>query len=116
MIDFEDLISRKKIRFELGESTMPKKYRDFCVEVIDDEELTPRVCISSPSEDLRDWIISCWDITVRDNIGFATQTMIVDGKKDIKYDLVDREEFIEFISEKIKEGVLNVIDTYNGGL
>ena len=36
MIDFEDLISRKRIRFELGESTLPKKYRDFCVEVIDD--------------------------------------------------------------------------------
>ena len=116
MIDFEDLISRKRIKFELEESTIPKKYRDFCVKVIDDEKLTPGVCISSPSEDLKDWIIDCWDIEVKDNIGFATQTMIIDGKKDIKNDLEDREEFIEFISERIKEGILNVIDTYNGGL
>lgn len=116
MVDFEDLISRKKIRFELGESSMPKRYRNFCVRVIDDEKLTPRVCISSPSEDLKNWIIDCWDIEVKDNIGNATQTMIIDGKKDIKNDLEDREKFIEFISEIIKEGVLNVIDTYNGGL
>lgn len=114
MVDFEDLISRKKIRFELGESTMPKKYRDFCVKVIDDEKLTPRVCISSPSEDLRDWIVDCWDIEVKDNIGFAISTMIVD--KNIKNDLEDREEFVEFISERIKDGVLNILDTYNGGL
>jgi|GEM_PF-4028199 len=42
-IDLNDLISRKRIRFELGESTMPKKYRDFCLRVIDDERLTPIV-------------------------------------------------------------------------
>lgn len=114
MIDFEDLISRKRIKFELEESTTPKKYRDFCVKVIDDEKLTPRVCISSPSEDLRDWIVDCWDIEVKDNIGFAISTMIVD--KNIKNDLEDREEFIEFISKRIKDGVLNIINTYNGGL
>lgn len=42
-IDLNDLISRKRIRFELGESTMPKRYRDFCLRVIDDEKLTPTV-------------------------------------------------------------------------
>ena len=42
-IDLKDLISRKRIKFELGESTMPKKYRDFCLRVIDDERLTPAV-------------------------------------------------------------------------
>lgn len=42
-VDNRDLISRKKIRFELGESTMPKKYREFCIKVIDDETLTPAV-------------------------------------------------------------------------
>lgn len=115
-MDFEDLISRKRIRFELGESNMPKRYRDFCLRVIEDEKLTPRVCISSPCEDLKNWIVDHWDIGVKDSIGFATQTMIIDGKKDIKNDLEDREEFIEFISEIIKDGVLNVIDTYNGGL
>lgn len=42
-VDLNDLISRKRIRFELGESTMPKRYRDFCLRVIDDEKLTPTV-------------------------------------------------------------------------
>ncbi len=42
-INSRDLISKKKIRFELGESTMPKKYREFCIRVIDDEVLTPTV-------------------------------------------------------------------------
>ena len=42
-VDLNDLISRKRIRFELGESTIPKKYRDFCLRVIDSERLTPTV-------------------------------------------------------------------------
>ena len=43
MTELSDLISRKRIRHELGESTMPKKYRDFCLRVIDSERLTPTV-------------------------------------------------------------------------
>lgn len=43
MTELSDLISRKRIRYELGESTMPKKYRDFCLRVIDSERLTPTV-------------------------------------------------------------------------
>ena len=42
-VDLNDLISRKRIRFELGESTMPKRYRDFCLRVIDDENQTQYV-------------------------------------------------------------------------
>lgn len=45
-VDLNDLISRKRIRFELGESSMPKKYRDFCLRVIDSERLTPTVEIA----------------------------------------------------------------------
>lgn len=41
--DLNDLISRKRIRYELGESNMPKRYRDFCLRVIDSERLTPTV-------------------------------------------------------------------------
>lgn len=44
-MDFEDLISRKRIRFELGESNMPKRYREFCLRVIDSNSLTPTVKI-----------------------------------------------------------------------
>lgn len=43
MTELSDLISRKRIRYELGESNMPKRYRDFCLRVIDSERLTPTV-------------------------------------------------------------------------
>lgn len=36
-----DLISRKRIEFELCESNMPKKYREFCRRVINSESLSP---------------------------------------------------------------------------
>ena len=58
-----------------------------------------------------DWVANKW-FTVEDNIGFALQTMIVDSKKDILNDIVDRDDTVEFISERVKEGILNVIDTY----
>lgn len=38
-----DLISRKRIEFELCESNMPKKYRDFCRRVINSESLSPTI-------------------------------------------------------------------------
>lgn len=110
-LDLNDLISRKRIRYELGESTMPKKYRDFCLRVIDDEHLTPTVILDTPQEDFRDWIVDNWKISVKDCIGFALDTMVVDGKKDMN-DVVDREETVDFISERLQEGLLNVIDTY----
>ena len=65
----------------------------------------------NPSEDLRNWVVDNW-FTVEECIGFALQTMIVDAKKDILNDSVDREDTVEFISERVKEGILNVIDTY----
>ena len=65
----------------------------------------------SPSEDLRNWVVDNWFI-VEDCIGFALQTMTIDAKKDILNDTVDREDAAEFISERVKEGILNVIDTY----
>lgn len=69
--DYFDLISRKRIRYELGESTMPKRYRDFCLRVIDSERLTPTVDINTPKEDFRNWIVDNWNTAVFDCIGFA---------------------------------------------
>lgn len=114
-VDLNDLISRKRIRYELGESTMPKKYKDFCLRVIDDKSLTPTVDINTPKEDFRNWIVDNWAITVYDNIGFALATMVVNAKKDMS-DVVDREETVDFISERVKEGLLNVLDTYEAEL
>lgn len=111
-IDLNDLISRKRIRFELGESTMPKKYKDFCLRVIDDKSLTPTIDINTPKEDLRNWIVDNWETAVFDCIGLALSTMVVDAKKDMN-DVVDREETADFISERVKTGILNVLDTYD---
>lgn len=69
----------------------------------------------TPQEDLRDWLVRNWDIAVKDSIGLSLQTMVVDAKKDMK-DLSDRDDTIEFISERLKEGFLNVLDTYTGEL
>ena len=110
-IDLNDLISRKRIRYELGESTMPKRYRNFCLRVIDSERLTPTVDINTPKEDFRNWVVDNWETTVKDCIGFALATMAVNAKKDMT-DVVDRDETVDFISERVKEGLLNVLDTY----
>lgn len=67
----------------------------------------------TPQEDLRDWLVRNWDIAVKDSIGLSLQTMVVDAKKDMN-DICDRDEAIDFISERLKEGFLNVLDTYDG--
>ena len=67
----------------------------------------------TPQEDLRNWLISNWDMAVRDSIGLSLQTMVVDAKKDMD-NLSDREDTVDFISESLKEGFLNVLDTYTG--
>lgn len=67
----------------------------------------------TPQEDLRNWLVRNWDMAVRDSIGFSLQTMVVDAKKDMN-DIDDREDTVDFISERLKEGFLNVLDTYDG--
>lgn len=69
----------------------------------------------TPQEDLRDWLVRNWDMAVRDSIGLSLQTMVVDAKKDMN-DISDRDDTIDFISERLKEGFLNVLDTYTGEL
>ena len=103
-----DLISRKRILYELGESNMPKRYRDFCIRVINDTNLTP--IAPSPSEDLRDWIVDYW-FNVEDNINFAILTYLQNNEFSSK-NIVDRENLGAFISDVIQTGILNVIDTY----
>lgn len=111
-IDLNDLISRKRIKYELGESTMPKRYRDFCLRVIDDDRLTPAVDLLSPKEDLRNWLTSCWKGIVEESIAFDLTTMIVDEKKDM-CNVNDRAEAVEFICERLKKRIFNVLESYD---
>ena len=103
-----DLISRKRIKYELGESNMPKQYRDFCIRVIDDIGLTPPLI--SPKEDLRDWIVDYW-FCVEEEINSAILTYLQNNEFDPRDD-VDRDDLGEFISNIIQTGILNIIDTY----
>lgn len=70
------------------------------------------VDFETPQEDLRNWIVDNWETAVFDCIAFALSTMVVDEKKDMN-DVVDREETADFISERVKAGILNVLDTYD---
>lgn len=69
------------------------------------------VDFETPQEDFRNWIVDNWETTVKDCIDSALSTMVVNSKKDMS-DICDRDETIEFISERLQEGLLNVIDTY----
>lgn len=70
------------------------------------------VDFETPQEDLRNWIVDNWETAVFDCIGLALSTMVVDAKKDMN-DVVDRDETADFISERLKTGILNVLDTYD---
>ena len=65
------------------------------------------VDFETPQEDLRNWIVDNWETAVFDCIGLALSTMVVDAKKDMN-DVVDRDETADFISERVKTGILNV--------
>lgn len=64
----------------------------------------------SPKEDFKDWIVDNW-FHVEDSLGFSISTYLQDNDFD-KTDVVDRGDLTEFISERLKERLLNVIDTY----
>ena len=66
--------------------------------------------VLSPKEDFRDWLVDNW-FHIEDTLGFSILTYLQNNDFD-KSDIVDRDNLAEFISERLKEGLLNVIDTY----
>ena len=66
--------------------------------------------VLSPKEDFRDWLVDNW-FHIEDTLGFSILTYLQNNDFD-KNDIVDRDNLAEFISERLKEGLLNVIDTY----
>ena len=63
-----------------------------------------------PKEDFRDWLVDNW-FHIEDTLGFSILTYLQNNDFD-KSDIVDRDNLAEFLSERLKEGLLNVIDTY----
>ena len=64
----------------------------------------------SPKEDLREWLVDNW-FSVEDNLESSVSTYLQHNEFD-KSDIVDRDDLVEFISERLKTGLLNVIETY----
>lgn len=66
--------------------------------------------VNNNVNNIHDWIVDYW-FNVEDNINFAILTYLQNNSFD-KDDVVDREDLGEFISERIQEGILNVVDSY----
>lgn len=64
----------------------------------------------SPKEDFRDWLINNW-FHVEDTLNFSISTYLQNNEFD-KTDIVDIDDLTEFISGRLKEGLLNVIEIY----
>lgn len=60
----------------------------------------------TPKEDLRDWIVDNW-FTVEDEIEQTMKSTLAN-----KIDSVDLEFASYDVSDAVKQGILNVIDTY----
>lgn len=69
----------------------------------------------SPKEDFRDWIVDNWE-AVEDEISKAINNIAkefsVNGENFNIEDSVDSDNLLEEISRNIKQGLLNVINTY----
>lgn len=71
----------------------------------------------SPKEDLREWIVDNFEVAIQENI----RKKLIDYRKEsLKLDEghlnfieeIDIDILCEIIAENIKEGILNVVDTY----
>lgn len=62
----------------------------------------------SPKEDFREWLIDNW-FHIEDTLNFSISTYLQNNEFD-KTDIVDRDDLTEFISDRLKEGLLNLIN------
>nr|DAS75246.1 MAG TPA: hypothetical protein [Caudoviricetes sp.] len=66
-------------------------------------------------EDFRDWIVDNWEALedcIEKSIDNVTKEYSALGNNFNIEDSVDKDVLVEEISENIKQGLLNVIDTY----
>lgn len=69
----------------------------------------------SPKEDFRDWIVDNWEIVedeIAKSIDATAEEYSANGENFNIKDSVDSDNLLEEISRNIKQGLLNVIDTY----
>lgn len=69
----------------------------------------------SPKEDFRDWIVDNWEAVedeIAKSIDATAEEYSVNRENFNIEDSVDSDNLLEEISRNIKQGLLNVIDTY----
>lgn len=114
MIDLNDLISRKRIRYELGGSTMPERYREFCLRVIDSERLSPTAFFNFNSqEDFTNKINEL--IALGEEQGFSTKDILNAQIHSHKPSLFDIIKELEFKEGKIDASKIKVTRIYREG-
>lgn len=72
--------------------------------------------VSTPKEDFRDWIVDNWEMvedSIAKSIDKVANAYSEKGENFLIDDSVDSDNLLEEISENIKKGLLNVIDTYD---
>ena len=74
-----------------------------------------KLAVLTTKEDFRDWIVDNWE-AVEDEIAKSIDKVAHEysekGENFLIDDSVDSDNLLEEISENIKKGLLNVIDTY----
>ena len=67
-------------------------------------------------DNFRDWLVDYWDLTVKEDIHKAVFSFVNGlherGRSGTVLDDVDKDELTEDISERLKYGLFNVIDTF----
>ena len=71
----------------------------------------------SKREDFRDWIVDNWTTAAKDNIEKSitkySKELLFNGNKFDISNVVDRNDLADEISDNLKTGLLNVVDTYD---
>ena len=74
-----------------------------------------KLAVLTPKEDFRDWIVDNWEAVedeIAKSIDKVAHEYCENGENFLIDDSVDSDNLLEEISENIKKGLLNVIDTY----
>lgn len=113
----KDIISRKRIKYEMCESNMPKRYREFCERVIEDENLTPSVELVTCQQDLSDYIVDNKNMIeedVRTSINnILTDINVAEGGQEFDiFDEVNLDILVDEVTDNLITGLINVIRTY----
>ena len=74
-----------------------------------------KLAVLTPKEDFRNWIVDNWEVVedeIAKSIDKVANEYSENGENFLIYDSVDSDNLLDEISNNLKQGLLNVIDTY----